>query len=198
MWNLKNSIPGVHPLTTGPGRTTASLRVCISFLRNRDDDGAPGLPQGGAGRVEGVGRGKEDPMVVAQEEHRPRPDSAERGGVTRVTHSFPSSSAGPGPRHTLCSQLQAPCKEDTRFLLSREQMSPLPAGAWERGWLPLQLPGKQKPWMEISGLPQRGQLPFPGFCPSPLAWLLTRHPLLLDKRLRPSLSPASPGKGSAG
>lgn len=65
---------------------------------------------------------------------------------------------------------QAPRKEDTRFLLgsqpllSWEQMSLLPARACELGWLLLRLPGKQKPWMEISGLPQRGKLS--------LLWLL--------------------------
>lgn len=70
-------------------------------------------------------------------------------------------------------------------------MSPASCRSWsrEQGWLLLLLPEKQQPWMEISGLPQRGTLPLPGFCPSPLAWLLTPPSTANGHTVQPYLSP---------
>lgn len=83
---------------------------------------------------------------------------------------------------------RAPCEEDTRFLLgsqpllSWEQMSLLPAHACELGWHLLLLSEKQEPWMEISGLPQRGKLSLPWLLPLPSCWAPNPgHPLLVHK-----------------
>lgn len=94
---------------------------------------------------------------------------------------------------------RAPREEDTRFLLglrplrSWEQMSLLPAQACELGWRLLLLSGKREPWMEISGLPQRGKLSLPWLLPLPSG--PAPNPSVCCEYTNssgPHLSPASP------
>lgn len=79
---------------------------------------------------------------------------------------FPANTEGPPQGgHTFPPRFSAPPEP------VREQMSLFPAQICELDWLLLLLPGRQKRWMEISGLPWRGKLSFSWLLPSSLVWV---------------------------